>query len=111
MTTPNEALQQSLDAKVARLMCLHGNAIENMRGLHQADSKRWSEKLEAAIRTEFAAIAQPEQIPERNFCERCGQRLGGSDYIHTCTPPVDANYDSLINSVKTQPAAHIKGLI
>jgi hypothetical protein len=24
-------------------------------------------------------------VPERNFCERCGKRLG--DYIHTCTPP------------------------
>jgi hypothetical protein len=27
--------------------------------------------------------AQPEQ--ERNFCPRCGKRVG--DYIHTCTPP------------------------
>ncbi len=24
-------------------------------------------------------------VQERNFCERCGKRLG--DYIHTCTPP------------------------
>lgn len=29
--------------------------------------------------------AQP--ATERNFCERCGQRLGAADYIHTCTPP------------------------
>ena len=27
--------------------------------------------------------AQPKQ--ERNFCPRCGKRVG--DYIHTCTPP------------------------
>lgn len=26
-----------------------------------------------------------EPVQERNFCERCGKRLG--DYIHTCTPP------------------------
>jgi hypothetical protein len=26
-----------------------------------------------------------ELVQERNFCERCGKRLG--DYIHTCTPP------------------------
>jgi hypothetical protein len=24
---------------------------------------------------------------ERNFCQRCGKRLGGIDSIHTCTPP------------------------
>ena len=24
---------------------------------------------------------------ERNFCERCGKRLGAADHIHTCTPP------------------------
>jgi hypothetical protein len=24
---------------------------------------------------------------ERNFCERCGKRLGSVDHIHTCTPP------------------------
>ena len=24
---------------------------------------------------------------ERNFCERCGKRLGVADHIHTCTPP------------------------
>jgi hypothetical protein len=24
---------------------------------------------------------------ERNFCERCGKRLGGEGHIHTCTPP------------------------
>jgi hypothetical protein len=29
--------------------------------------------------------AQPTPGQERNFCERCGKRVG--DYIHTCTPP------------------------
>ena len=31
--------------------------------------------------------AQP--TAERNFCPRCGKRLGGVDDIHTCTPVVD----------------------
>jgi hypothetical protein len=26
-------------------------------------------------------------VQERNFCERCGKRLGGDGHIHTCTPP------------------------
>lgn len=34
------------------------------------------------------ALAQPVQPAQRNFCGRCGKRLGGDDYIHTCTPPV-----------------------
>jgi hypothetical protein len=33
--------------------------------------------------------AQPvKPAIERNFCGRCGKRLGGDDYIHTCTPPI-----------------------
>ena len=45
-----------------------------------------------------AALAQPERDPwrealaqpeERNFCPRCGKRLGLGG-IHTCTPPKDA---------------------
>ena len=38
-----------------------------------------------------AALALPVQ--ERNFCQRCGQRLGDAEHIHTCTPPLDATYD------------------
>ena len=34
------------------------------------------------------AAALPVQPAKRNFCDRCGQRLGDADYIHTCTPPV-----------------------
>jgi hypothetical protein len=30
---------------------------------------------------------QPAPVQERNFCERCGKRLGGDGHIHTCTPP------------------------
>ena len=50
----------------------------------------------AAVRV---ALAQPEQetvaweqfheyLVERNFCPRCGKRLGLGG-IHTCTPPHD----------------------
>lgn len=32
------------------------------------------------------ALEQSEQ--ERNFCSRCGKRLGSNDWdVHTCTPP------------------------
>jgi hypothetical protein len=33
----------------------------------------------------YKPAAQPTPVQERNFCERCGKRLG--DLIHTCTPP------------------------
>ena len=33
-----------------------------------------------------AAIAAASAL-ERNFCERCGKRLGDIESIHTCTPP------------------------
>lgn len=35
-------------------------------------------------------MTQPEQPAqqERNFCQRCGKRLGKNDWdLHTCTPP------------------------
>jgi hypothetical protein len=40
------------------------------------------------------ALEQPAK--ERNFCERCGKRLGGANHIHTCTPPQpDDEHDEL----------------
>jgi hypothetical protein len=33
----------------------------------------------------------PPQLEERNFCSRCGKRLGGINSIHTCTPPMEKN--------------------
>jgi hypothetical protein len=38
-----------------------------------------------------AAQAEAERGRERNFCERCGKRLGAADHIHTCTPPQEKN--------------------
>ena len=36
----------------------------------------------------------PPQLEERNFCQRCGKRLGGIDSIHTCTPPMENTHDT-----------------
>lgn len=42
---------------------------------------------------------QPQPLAverERNFCERCGKRLGVAGHIHTCTPPQpDDEHDEL----------------
>jgi hypothetical protein len=37
------------------------------------------------------AIEQAEK-QDRNFCERCGKRLGEEGHIHTCTPPSTVRY-------------------
>ena len=42
---------------------------------------------------------------ERNFCERCGKRLGGADHIHTCTPPQPAPQAA----IEQEPVAWISG--
>ena len=43
----------------------------------------------------FPVYLHPQRIEERNFCSRCGKRLGkrldGIDSIHTCTPPMEKN--------------------
>jgi hypothetical protein len=36
----------------------------------------------------------PPQLEERNFCSRCGKRLGGINSIHTCTPPMENTHDT-----------------
>ena len=55
---------------------------------HLAKIKEWEDRFE---RMSDLALAQPE---ERNFCPRCGKRLGDMritdaqwSNIHTCTPP------------------------
>ena len=54
------------------------------------DTPQFFKNAEPVYTTPQPAIAQPEPATERNFCERCGQRLGDDTYIHTCSPPVDA---------------------
>ena len=39
----------------------------------------------------YSLNTTPPQLEERNFCSRCGKRVGGIDSIHTCTPPTEKN--------------------
>jgi hypothetical protein len=55
--------------------------------------------IEAAITAIKQALAAPVQ--ERNFCERCGKRLGSG--IHTCTPPAAPVQETLITDEKGRP--------
>ena len=58
------------------------------------------------IRPLYTAPLQPLAVErERNFCERCGKRLGGADRIHTCTPPQPAPQ----SAIEQQPVAWISG--
>ena len=60
-------------------------ALENGKRVRNAEggTKYQPDLEDKAIIVIKQALAAPVQ--ERNFCERCGKRLG--DYIHTCTPP------------------------
>ena len=51
--------------------------------LHEFDPSDWAEGPVTPLYT--TPPAQPAPVQERNFCERCGKRLGSG--IHTCTPP------------------------
>ena len=59
----------------------HGNG--KYRG---AVSKAQREKAIAICEALEQSLAQPEKTTERNFCPRCGKRLGEIDDMHTCTP-------------------------
>jgi len=43
-----------------------------------------AKRLIALVQKHTTPPAQPAPVQERNFCERCGKRLGSG--IHTCTP-------------------------
>ena len=75
-------------------------ALESVLANHNgAPVLPWIEARNAIRQT----LAQPEEryiygtplldamtkdyVQERNFCERCGKRVGGEGDIHTCTPP------------------------
>jgi len=61
-------------------------ALENGKRVRNAEggTKYQPDLEDKAIIVIKQALAAPVQ--ERNFCERCGKRVG--DYIHTCTPPL-----------------------
>ena len=39
------------------------------------------------------AFSVGDYLKDRNFCQRCGKRLGTDPHIHTCTPPADTRTD------------------
>ena len=82
-----EALKMSLEALEINLVFLRN--VKPFKGQEDlaSDCVAMTEETIASLRQ---AIAEAEK-QERNFCSRCGKRLGKNDWdIHTCTPPEDA---------------------
>lgn len=78
ITQPGQG-SQALEALQAEILRLNEMTIS-------------TEDYTDALNERDAALARLSEIdaqpaPERNFCERCGQRLGGADEVHACTPP------------------------
>jgi len=96
--TPLPVQSAVIDAEIERIALSNGFKLKEQSDGTMALNSYVFDFARAVI----AAASLPVQT-ERNFCERCGQRLGDDTYIHTCTPPVAATYDSLINSVKATP--------
>jgi len=69
-----EALAQPAEQTHSTNYWLHEVEMANIRGYTQGRVSGLKE-----------ALVQPEQ--ERNFCSRCGKRLGIAADVHTCTPP------------------------
>jgi len=74
-----EVLKQALDAMIQ--VSPQHHLMPNRVGPKEALAQMMS-----AIASLHQAIAELES-QERNFCQRCGKRVGGIDSIHTCTPP------------------------
>jgi molybdenum cofactor biosynthesis enzyme MoaA len=65
--------------------------LKELERLVRADER---ERLKASIALDKMAenardlgLDYEPAVQERNFCERCGKRLGGDGHIHTCTLP------------------------
>jgi hypothetical protein len=57
-------------------------------------------QMKSSVDKAVNAMAQPEQ--ERNFCQRCGKRLGSNYWdVHTCTPP-QPEYQSTADKSKLE---------
>lgn len=73
--TQNEALKLALEAH-----------RKNERHRTLAETRYWCDQYKLLAQQAIKALAQSNQ--ERNFCSRCGKRLGSNDWdVHTCTPP------------------------
>jgi len=64
------------------------NWLERFADLVRADErKQIALDKKADNARELGLDYEPAPVQERNFCERCGKRVGGEGDIHTCTPP------------------------
>jgi hypothetical protein len=81
--------REALQAEVLEQCRINGMSAEREDAL-RAELTR----LKASIALDWMAnnardlgLDYEPAVQERNFCERCGKRLGGDGHIHTCTPP------------------------
>jgi hypothetical protein len=72
--------EQRLQMITDQLILVRDNLF---RGMSKSIQKLQARSINEVLELENFTRSAPVQ--ERNFCERCGKRLG--DYIHTCTPP------------------------
>ena len=63
-------------------------------------TKVWwdGEKMMAEPIDPTTIYQEPAPVQERNFCERCGKRLGSG--IHTCTPPAAPVPENFIDALR-----------
>jgi len=103
--TDKRLLEQALDA------------LKSMKETLAEHDEPTTFNEDEAITAIRARLEQPEQ--ERNFCERCGKRLGGEGHIHTCTPPAAPvqepvkvweaeGYDALMQEMQMVKARNIR---
>jgi hypothetical protein len=79
--------EESVDSKWAeKAMKTLDNAKKAIADLEKQDPFEYWNAVEGWVKVEREADQSNKQ--ERNFCPRCGKRLGKNDWdIHTCTPP------------------------
>jgi len=80
--TPPQNIEQDLSEQGRNRSAILGNNIQEMvnSGLPFLTALNTTLKV-------YDHFTPPQRTEERNFCPRCGKRLGGIDSIHTCTPP------------------------
>jgi hypothetical protein len=92
--SPYETLFDYLEVKIAAIKQARSAPVQEPVAFFDPQGKGfyWAKptKITAPVTVDFEPLplyTTPPAAPvqERNFCERCGKRLG--DYIHTCTPP------------------------
>jgi hypothetical protein len=81
--------RDALQAEVLEQCRINGMSAEREDAL-RAELKRLKASIALDKMAENArelGLDYEPAVQERNFCERCGKRLGGEGHIHTCTPP------------------------